>query len=320
MTCYPLSHSCTWDIKGWERSFDTVSILHLRLSHPESWWFATHLWEGDRWVCHCCADSRTCIGPAVVQAPTQLQRPARIKNHLRLEFSRAISSSLTSFGLEWVSMVDMDKELKTALKLEIAVYISGHGYGHITRTINLLEIISTTGKYNFHIRTTSTLHKGYLKYPLQPTVTQINAYQLDCTKSLQSLLTFSPSFAIQEETAYLSENKIQAVLSDALSLPCLLAHRLKIPSVLITNFTFRQCIPVPPRCHSRRRKLGDCPRENQWDDARICIGSYCHPTPGLYSIPFRGSSHKWCTHALSTLDSISGFGSCSSGSIPYRKL
>jgi hypothetical protein len=122
--------------------------------------------------------------------------------------------------------------------VQVAVYISGHGYGHMTRTLNLLDILSRTGKYNFHIRTTSKMHKGHLDYELQPAVIQINAYQLDATQSLQSLKTFSPSLAIQQETLYLSSHNIQAVLSDALSLPCLLAHQLKIPSILITNFTF----------------------------------------------------------------------------------
>jgi hypothetical protein len=119
--------------------------------------------------------------------------------------------------------------------LQIAVYISGHGYGHLTRTLNFLSLFSRTGKYNFHIRTSSPLH---LTYTLHPSVLQTNPYQLDVEQSLHSLQNFDSSFAQTEETHFLKEHNIQAVISDAVSLPCLLAHSLKIPSILITNFTF----------------------------------------------------------------------------------
>lgn len=37
---------------------------------------------------------------------------------------------------------------------------------------------------------------------------------------------------------FLKKNKIQAILSDAVALPCLLANSLNIPAILVTNFTF----------------------------------------------------------------------------------
>ncbi|KAF8850763.1 hypothetical protein BDZ45DRAFT_184206 [Acephala macrosclerotiorum] len=122
--------------------------------------------------------------------------------------------------------------------LQIAVYISGHGYGHLTRTLNFLSLFSDTGKYNFHIRTSSRLYENHLTYALHPSVMQTNAYQLDGEQSLQSLLDFDPSLSQAEETHFLQQHNVQAILSDASSLPCLLAHSLKIPSILVTNFTF----------------------------------------------------------------------------------
>ncbi|TVY81287.1 L-arabinokinase [Lachnellula suecica] len=125
-----------------------------------------------------------------------------------------------------------------ATPLQIAVYISGHGYGHFTRTVNLLSLLSHAGNFTFHIRTSSPLHPAHVTYELQPTVIQTNAYQLDGEQSLQSLQTFDPSLAQKEETFFLRQHGIDAIFSDALPLPCLLAHSLKIPSILITNFTF----------------------------------------------------------------------------------
>ncbi|RDW85384.1 hypothetical protein BP5796_03709 [Coleophoma crateriformis] len=122
--------------------------------------------------------------------------------------------------------------------LQIAVYITGHGYGHYTRTSNLLSLLSHTGKYTFHIRTSSPLQTPHLTYALHPSVIQTNAYQLDGEQSLHCLQTFDPSLAQTEETKFLKQHGIQAIFSDASSLPCVLAHSLKIPSILITNFTF----------------------------------------------------------------------------------
>ncbi|KAH6681790.1 hypothetical protein B0J14DRAFT_443081, partial [Halenospora varia] len=73
---------------------------------------------------------------------------------------------------------------------------------------------------------------------LHPSVIQTNAYQLSASQSLHSLLTFNPSFPHTEEANFLNLHNIRVIISDALSLPCLLGHTLKIPVILITNFTF----------------------------------------------------------------------------------
>jgi hypothetical protein len=122
--------------------------------------------------------------------------------------------------------------------LQVAVYISGHGYGHFTRTLNLLSLLSHTGRYNFHIRTSSSLHTPHLTYALHPSVIQTNAYQLDGEQSIHALLSFDPSLALTEETLFLKKHNIRAIISDAVSLPCHIAYSLKIPSILVTNFTF----------------------------------------------------------------------------------
>ncbi|KFY53315.1 hypothetical protein V496_07708 [Pseudogymnoascus sp. VKM F-4515 (FW-2607)] len=122
--------------------------------------------------------------------------------------------------------------------LQIAVYIAAHGFGHFTRTLNLLSLLSHAGKYNFHIRTSSSLHTEPLAYALHPSIVQTNPYQLDADQSLHSLANFDPSLPQIEETKFLKDHKIQAIIADAHSLPCLLAHSIGIPSILVTNFTF----------------------------------------------------------------------------------
>ncbi|KAL3419911.1 hypothetical protein PVAG01_08410 [Phlyctema vagabunda] len=122
--------------------------------------------------------------------------------------------------------------------LHIAVYISGHGYGHLTRTLNFVSLLSRTEKYNFHIRTSSPLYEKPVPYALHPSVVQTNAYQLDGEKSLNSLHDFDASLPREEELRFLKQHDVRVILSDAIALPCVLAHSLNIPSILVTNFTF----------------------------------------------------------------------------------
>lgn len=139
--------------------------------------------------------------------------------------------------------------------LQIAVYIAAHGFGHFTRTLNLISLLSQSGKYNFHIRTSSTLYTEKLPYALHPSIVQTNPYQLDAEQSLHSLANFDPSLPQTEETNFLKQNNIQAVIVDAHSLPCLLAHALGIPSILVTNFTFdsifQALLHSAPTCPNR---------------------------------------------------------------------
>ena len=140
--------------------------------------------------------------------------------------------------------------------IQIAVYISGHGYGHFTRTLNFLSLFSHSEKYNFHIRTSSPLLKTHLKYALHPSIIQKNAYQLDSQQSLQSLLKFDSYSTQAEEAWFLKQHRIQAIISDAVALPCLLGHSLGIPSILITNFTFdsifQALLDKTPNCENRK--------------------------------------------------------------------
>ena len=139
--------------------------------------------------------------------------------------------------------------------LQIAVYIAAHGFGHFTRTLNLLSLLSHTGRYNFHIRTSSSLYKEPLTYALHPSIVQTNPYHLDAEQSLHSLANFNPSLPLAEETNFLKQQNIQAIIADAHSLPCLLAHSIGIPSILITNFTFdsifQALLDSKPACTNR---------------------------------------------------------------------
>ncbi|OBT60800.1 hypothetical protein VE03_09891 [Pseudogymnoascus sp. 23342-1-I1] len=172
--------------------------------------------------------------------------------------------------------------------LQIAVYIAAHGFGHYTRTLNLLSLLSHAGKYNFHIRTSSSLHTEPLRYALHPSIVQTNPYQLDAEQSLHSLANFDPSLPLAEETKFLKDHKIQAIIADAHALPCLLAHTLGIPSILITNFTFdsifQALLDSTPTCPNRtalQLKITDMTHQYSLAHSLIRL-------PGHIPFPFSG--------------------------------
>ena len=172
--------------------------------------------------------------------------------------------------------------------LRIAVYISAHCYGHLARTQNFLAIASRTGTYDFHIRTSSALHSSNLDYPLHPNVVQTNAYQLDVKESLLALDAFDTSVPQAKELDFLRRHKVQAIISDALSLPCLLAHILDIPGILITNFTFDNIFQalldsVPDAGNNRRLQQKVREMSAQYTLAHTIIR-----LPGHIPFPFKG--------------------------------
>ncbi|KFY73297.1 hypothetical protein V499_06590 [Pseudogymnoascus sp. VKM F-103] len=172
--------------------------------------------------------------------------------------------------------------------LQIAVYIAAHGFGHFTRTLNLLSLLSHSKKYNFHIRTSSSLHTEPLAYALHPSIVQTNPYQLDAEQSLHSLANFDPSLPLAEETKFLKEHNIQAIIADAHSLPCLLAQTVGISSILITNFTFdsifQAILDSDPTCTNKaalQLKIDEMTHQYALAHSVIRL-------PGHISFPFSG--------------------------------
>ncbi|KAI0303566.1 hypothetical protein B0F90DRAFT_1809352 [Multifurca ochricompacta] len=131
-----------------------------------------------------------------------------------------------------------------------AYYCSGHGFGHATRVsafarhlLSLEEshtvyIISSAPKRVF--ATSIALGAIYRNAEIDPVILQPLAYHVDRQKSIHVLESFlmKKEKKIEEEAQWLRDIKVDCVLSDAAFLAFLAAHKSRIPSVLITNFTF----------------------------------------------------------------------------------
>ncbi|KAF7966038.1 hypothetical protein HWV62_40441 [Athelia sp. TMB] len=101
-----------------------------------------------------------------------------------------------------------------------------------------IYLISSAPKYVF----ADSVAAGavYRFSEIDPVIVQPLAYRVDRQKSVEVLRAFlgAKDAKLEEERAWLQEMGVDCVLSDAAFLGCLAANAARIPSILITNFTF----------------------------------------------------------------------------------
>jgi L-arabinokinase len=134
--------------------------------------------------------------------------------------------------------------------LTLAFYVSGHGFGHASRQV---EIINTVARRlpdtKFLIRSTAAswlLHRT-LRVPFtldaRPVgvgVVQIDGLQLDAEATAHAARRFYDDFdaLADAEAARLAAGHVSLVVSDAPPLACAAAARARIPCVVVANFTW----------------------------------------------------------------------------------
>ena len=136
----------------------------------------------------------------------------------------------------------------------IALYISSHGFGHMTRCLGIMENILKTSNYNLYIvcnkkqndfvRIYLTKYKNRIIY--KDLVTDIglinkeNSLEVDKISLEQKLYDFTLSWenVVNEEYDFLKNLNIKCIVSDISPIGTLVGNKLKLHVVLITNFTW----------------------------------------------------------------------------------
>ncbi|RIA82534.1 hypothetical protein C1645_788192 [Glomus cerebriforme] len=129
-------------------------------------------------------------------------------------------------------------------------YVSGHGFGHATRVVQVaseisklqrnhkLYIISNAPKFIF--QGAIDLGAKYRNAPIDAGVKQPRAYTVDRQETINDLIKFldNKPIMLEKEVKWLKDVKADIVLSDAPFLPCAAAALVGIPSAIVSNFTF----------------------------------------------------------------------------------
>lgn len=133
------------------------------------------------------------------------------------------------------------------MSIELACFISPHGYGHATRTIALLQAIQkhipSLTAHLFTVAPPALFENSNLTYRLHPIVTDVGLIQSDAFNAdqgqtlakLAELLPFNKSLVRRCVDVCRS---CRMILCDISCLGIEVGHRANIPSVLIENFTW----------------------------------------------------------------------------------
>lgn len=132
--------------------------------------------------------------------------------------------------------------------MRIAYYISGHGFGHISRSFEVIKFILANSADTKIFA--CTLRQDFVKTNLKnlffrKVQTDVGVYQnssisLDIEKTLEELQNFDKkkNQIYEEELTFLKNEKIDLVISDSSSFPFQISKDLSLRSLFIGNFTW----------------------------------------------------------------------------------
>ncbi len=132
----------------------------------------------------------------------------------------------------------------------ILFYISGHGYGHATRMVEVIkQIRRQEPETEIHIQTDAppwlfslSLANGYrlISKSCDAGAVQQTSFEVDARATLGSFAEFYHTWddRIPLEAEYIKDNSIYGVVGDIPPLAFLAAHKTGIPSIAIANFSW----------------------------------------------------------------------------------
>ncbi|MCB1142219.1 MAG: hypothetical protein H7A24_08580 [Leptospiraceae bacterium] len=132
--------------------------------------------------------------------------------------------------------------------MKIAYYVSNHGYGHISRSFELIRnllskpntqvVLNTTREKFLEGQTFPNLSIRAVNTDLG--VAQNSSIQIDLEATEKSIRDFRDQFLdlLAQERRFLLDFKPDLILSDSSSFPFVLSNELKIPSIFLGNFTW----------------------------------------------------------------------------------
>src|SRR5688572_13264211 len=133
----------------------------------------------------------------------------------------------------------------------VAWYISGHGFGHASREIEIInalgprlpdgcEILIRTSAARWLFERTVRVPFTYLPGACDTGVVQIDSLRLDVQASAREAAAFYADFdrRAAEEAAMLRARGVRLVIADAPPLPCTAAAMASLPCIVLSNFTW----------------------------------------------------------------------------------
>ncbi len=136
------------------------------------------------------------------------------------------------------------------MSIAIAYYITGHGYGHTVRSVEIIkELLRRRPDATVHVRTSAaawlfdelrSFDFHYQATRLDIGALQSTSYHVDRAATLAAYaeLIERKQNLLDQETAFLRKEKITAVVSDITPLAFAAAAALRLPAIAEANFTW----------------------------------------------------------------------------------
>jgi L-arabinokinase len=145
---------------------------------------------------------------------------------------------------------------KMSNNLHIAYYVTGHGFGHATRSIELIRGLLQTGKYSVSVA--SSIEPEFFITELSPYISsqnsldarkvlldtggiQLDSIRLDPVRSVEAYFEQvheNRQALLDTEVGWIRENDIKLILVDASPLAGAIAEAANIKCIFVTNFTW----------------------------------------------------------------------------------
>jgi hypothetical protein len=134
--------------------------------------------------------------------------------------------------------------------MRIASYISGHGFGHASREIEILnalaarvpdlDVILRTSVARWLADRTLKARFSLRDSPCDTGVVQIDSLRLDPKATIDCARDFYDTFdeRVAAEAELLADHDVELVVADAPPLACAAASEAGIPAIVISNFTW----------------------------------------------------------------------------------
>jgi L-arabinokinase len=133
----------------------------------------------------------------------------------------------------------------------VCFYISGHGFGHASRQIEIINALQRAAAPDLRIliRTSApawlferTVRPPFtlLSGPTDTGIVQIDSLRLDEAATVQQAASFYASLPERaaDEARVLHDHNVDLVIADAPPLACAAAGRAGVPSIVLSNFTW----------------------------------------------------------------------------------
>ena len=187
--------------------------------------------------------------------------------------------------------------------MTVAFYISGHGFGHASRSVAVANAVASTGRAVIRSAAPEWLLKRNIServevWPVETDtgVAQIDSLRLDATETIRRAEAFMATFdaRVAEEVRFLRAHDAKAVVADIPPLGIAAARAAGLPAFALGNFTWDWIYDGYPGGAAIAQRIGEIYSQTTLA-LRLPMWGGFETMPRVRDIPFVARRSSWRT-------------------------